>query len=506
MSTITLKDIGPHTRLEIQVTPGVNIVRGDNELGKSIAVRAVAALASGDTDSARLLPVRDGQRQGLVEGFGTTLIIGRRTTRAGIMSDVEPLASRIDLGALIEPGIKDPVAAMRKQIRALLTLTKTKLTWEEFLKILPGEHQEAIDEDFADDDPVELAQKVKRSMEKKAREWKSKADEADTAAKTARAACHGLDLTQPSDDESLQAAYQQAVEHRAKLAADTAAANRAAASRDAAREKLAELGALPDLVVLTEKHEAAVAHVANLDDRISAMRTDLRLLENDREHADKMRLAVGEHLIQAKQQHEAVSGLTEAVDAEVPPAPHESALTAAVESVRKAVEQGALVRRAWEKSDEAAEYDKVTSHCLSVEQIYRNAAHATDAVLSDAVSSGVFRIQEGRLQAQDHNEVWRDYMSLSEGARAKIALQAISETRGESDELLLATLDQTYWDGQGTRNRDIINEEAKAHNIAIVTGEVCDGPLEVVRWSEVQADVTPAVPRKTGKTQSARIA
>ncbi|MDP6468501.1 MAG: ATP-binding protein [Pirellulaceae bacterium] len=135
--TISIRDIGPHTSLELQVSPGVNVISGHNESGKSIAVRCVAALAGGDAKS---LPIRDGSAAGLVSGFGTTLSIGARNTRAGEFSDADSLEDRINIAALVDPGLKDPAAATKHRTRALLTLTGTKLTFEDFRTILPEAH------------------------------------------------------------------------------------------------------------------------------------------------------------------------------------------------------------------------------------------------------------------------------------------------------------------------------------------------------------------------------
>ena len=98
--TIDIRDIGPHTHAQIIVTPGVNIVSGPNESGKSIIVRCVAALAGGDAKS---LPIRDGCASGLISGFGTTLSIGARNSRAGEFTDADSLEDRINIASLVDP-------------------------------------------------------------------------------------------------------------------------------------------------------------------------------------------------------------------------------------------------------------------------------------------------------------------------------------------------------------------------------------------------------------------
>ena len=491
--TISIRDIGPHTSLELQVSPGVNVISGHNESGKSIAVRCVAALAGGDAKS---LPIRDGSAAGLVSGFGTTLSIGARNTRAGEFSDADSLEDRINIAALVDPGLKDPAAATKHRTRALLTLTGTKLTFEDFRTILPESQRSEITDDFSAEDPVDLAGKIKRQMEKDARHWKDEAGKQELRAKTLLAATDGVDIEGDHDEDSLRASYTSAVQAKSTLDAKAKRIQQETSTYELAKAELAKAGDLPDMDVLHRgldereaEHSQAEKDEQHADDKV--LRIEQELADANRERAiatantanaaRSVRDLLGV-IASAEKSHESFASIKKVVDRGAPDgAPEAEEVTEASNAVlaaEVALTAGAEIRKAIQSReaaqghlDEAAEHNRKAI-------VYRDAAKGTDTVLSEAVSSPVFRFEGGHLQAEDHTGTWRPYADISEGGRWKLALLAVSSAI-EGDSLHLVTIDQTAWDGLDSENRALIARESEEHNIAIVTAECSDEALAV---------------------------
>lgn len=487
--TIRIRDIGPHSNLEIQVKPGVNVLCGRNEAGKSIAIRCVSALSGGD---AKGLPVKDGSAGGMVSGFGTTISVGMRTQRAGELKDAEPLNERIDLATLVDPRIKDPVAANKHRVRALLTLTKAKLTYEDFRDILPENRREEIDADFDSADPVELAASIKREMEKKARRHGEDADEAASQLKACLQSIEGIDLEADCDEEKLRQEHQTAVERKAKIEAEISAARLAGHKYQKAKEKLETLPKLPDLKAIeaemTRRSEEARRTDSELEEAKHALRRAEEAVEQAKRVADSAYRSEQDQqsvLKAAQEQHEAVAELSELVASEPEPGPTNEELETALEAVKaaeEAVANGVSIRRAREKNETAQGHLRKQEEAYQISQVYRQAAAATDQVLTNAVKSPYFSVAGGELCAKDHKDVVRPYADLSEGARYKIAIKAVSEAVGNGSFYFVA-LDQNAWDGLNTESRAEVAREAVKHNVAIITGEVSDDDLSVYHYA-----------------------
>jgi DNA repair ATPase RecN len=486
-NTITIRDIGPHSNLEIHCLPGVNVISGFNEAGKSIAIRCVAALAGGD---AKGLPIRDGSACGMVSGFGTTISVGMRTQKAGELRDAEPLSERIDLATLVDPRLKDRAAANKHRVRALLTLTKKRLSFEDFRKVLPEDRQAEISADFDSTDPVELAGAIKREMEKRARRFSEDADEAASTAKALLAAIDGIDADSECDEVELRRAHQTAVEKKAKIEAEINSARLSEHRYKSAAAKLESVAATNVGEIDREYKdrcaasvEAGKAHAAAREALAKAQaeldRTERAAIAAARAEDDQRRV-----LEAAKKECEAVAELREIVQHGPGSGPTMDELEAAIVDVKaaeEAVANGVAIRRAAEKREAAKEYLKKQEAAYAVSQVYRQAAASTDTVLTEAVDSEYFAVKGGELFAEDREGVLRPFAELSEGARYKIAIKAVAESV-EGDAFYFVPLDQNAWDGLNSESRAEVARTAVEHNVAIVTGEISDDELTVYHF------------------------
>lgn len=175
MESITLKDIGPVKEISFQLQGfGLTVLSAKNGKGKSIVLDAIqkAALGKGR------LPLRDGARRGMVDAGGVVITVGGTTRYTGEFQ-VENLESRLPLAQLVDPGIKSAEAADKARIKALVALTGVEAS-----RALFASHP-AFASDFGDvvsdeatqtDDLVDMAARVKREYEAKAREAEKEAD------------------------------------------------------------------------------------------------------------------------------------------------------------------------------------------------------------------------------------------------------------------------------------------------------------------------------------------
>lgn len=496
--TIEIKDIGPITSQVLHIEPGVTVISGQNEVGKSTAIMATAALA-GRKDVG--LSVRDGCKNGMVQGLGTTLLVGARTTRAGEL-DVESIEDKIDLASLVDPGLKQPQAATKKRIRALISLTGTRLDIADFSVILPEAMQGEILQADADDDPVDMAGKIKRRMEGKAREMEEQAKEYETRAVGSKMIYEHLDIDAPHDSAVLQQAYEDALQDSGSIkgqvkAAATRADEIASAKRTLVIAESAGNGlaiAEAQLQAKQKAHEAADSAAfeakANVDScqcQIDEMIQRIARLKQSAAECAKTRDAALDAMnSQAatvegiKRETSHLAELRKLAEAVAPEAPSEDDVAAAKEAADKAfaaLELASKVRDGLKAKEEHDKHRKTQADFLEKANIFRLAAHATDDVLSNAIDAKTLKMIEGefRYVEGDRNE---PYDRLSDGKRWQVAILEIARTiHKTAKRLAVIPLNQQAWEGMDEANRKIVAEAAVECEICIVTAEAGSGPL-----------------------------
>lgn len=493
METIEIRDVGPVHSHTIPVAPGVTILTGANEVGKSTCIAATSALAGRDID----LSVRDGCKRGLVEGLGTVLSIGKRAVRTGDL-EAESVEDRLDLGLLVDPGLKDPKAATKKRVKALLSLTGTKLEVEDFASILPEELRATeLSAADKDEDPVDLASKIKRRMEKRARELEERVGILAGKIDARKERLKGADLEAPSDSDRLQSALLKAVENLAKANQQLEAwENHQKAQKDAAIElaKLQSEGS-GKLRAARKAHgdaEAkateALALAGEAADEVDKLRRQLeeaeRKAERLKSQSNEAHSALGAALA-AKQAAEDAMGqaerLRQLAEAQAPPAPSVAevqALTNARIAATQAVEKGAQVRELQTVAAELEALKKEHRDAERLAQVFRDAAAGTDEVLSNAVDCRTLRVIEGELYYAEGKRK-EPFARLSDGKRWQVAITAVALAiqKARGDKLAILPVQQPAWEGLDDANRAIVHETAEACGVCIITAEKSTGPL-----------------------------
>jgi hypothetical protein len=199
---------------------GVRIFTGDSATGKTTVLRALQALL-GDADAARGLTPTDGHDKGEIVGLGRSVRIGKNVRTLGHVQ-VPSLRGRFDISVLVDPGVQDAAARKKARVRCLVALSGQTASIESLL----GEHFEEYGRDLGIDeanydDPVALADAVKRAIDAKALEKTRESDRLNGGAVAKMGEAGNVDeLVEVESIEVATEAYKEAVRTHDRLESD----------------------------------------------------------------------------------------------------------------------------------------------------------------------------------------------------------------------------------------------------------------------------------------------
>lgn len=492
---VTIENIGAVHHLEIPIPPdgGVVVLTGRNGTGKSTALRATESLLSGSKPPGP----SDGSTNGVVEGFGVTIKVGRTSRRSGELT-VAGLEGRFDLSKLVDPGIKDPTAADVARIRALIGLTGVVADTSVFVDLAGGKESLAkavAVEDLQTDDLVEMAGRVKRGFERLARIEEQAADHEIAAADALKAHASEDEGEQFPTEAEMRESFRSAcefksrLEQRAKQAAKAVEdAAKMRSDLESAKELLEQIGSVAALrLQLDESRKLMDAN----RDRIVELNGEIEKLlsENQRE---QVRFDGFHRELQAAETTAAlVTSLEERVAsiADVVPPTAEELETAdrAIASSQSRIERHGASRKAreaWAKTRQHKENAK--QHTALAERL-RSMAAGCEGVLTDAVAkAGVplkVQVKDGttRLVIDTRRGV-TPFAELSDGERWKLAID-VATTCLPSHAVFF--ISQEGWEALDPINRSLVDEHARSHGVTILTAEASDEPQVTARQFEV---------------------
>lgn len=473
--TIELVDIGPikHVSIPVPEGGGLCVLRGRNGRGKSKALEAIDAALSGRGG----LSVRDGALRGEVNAFGVKITVGRSTRRTGEL-EVESLEGRLDVAALVDPLVKSPEAADARRIKALVSLAGVTPSPELFHGLVggAGEFEKLVSKTTAEsDDLVVMAERVKRELEAAARKAEDAAEHAAGHAQAKREAAAGVDLSAESDAATLQQALEEAIRSESSLKAQAAAAEKAAKTIREAQERLEDAEAAyqgptaAEALASERKAEELVAAVNREVQEVEALLAKNRALQQEANAA----LAAAIRERKAAEQHEqTIAAWRDQLAADLPAAVSADELAerrAAVSRSRAAVELGALIRDARRKLDESEQSAAKAKQHRAEAQRLREAAKATDEVLSGAIAAcgSPLRVEAGRL-VLDTRRGATYFGELSHGERWRLALDIAIEKLGPGGVL---TIPQEAFESLDPQNRQAIAEHVAGRGVLVLTAE-----------------------------------
>ncbi len=265
---IVITDTGPIVGdfvLDLSNGPGLYELRGGKGAGKSTTIRCIESLIAGHAVD---LTVRDGQLGASISGFGRIVPIGSRKKTRGEL-DIDSLDYRggYSVSDITDPPQQGAAPADAHRIKALASLCGVKpdpTLYYPLVLTLPGKAATAGElgdwtkaaklaleklipaKELETDDPVLLANRIKRRLDEAARQAEAAAEHAMGHARGCEDSLAGIDLAGPCDQAELDAAADAAVMRETSLKAQAATAARAAKEVAAARENLRNITASYD--------------------------------------------------------------------------------------------------------------------------------------------------------------------------------------------------------------------------------------------------------------------
>lgn len=492
MSSVLIENVGAIAKLSIPVPDGggVVVLKGPNGIGKTTALDGVSALVNGGKPPS----LRDGAKRGVIEGLGAKITVGLSSRRSGEI-EVRSLEGRLDVSDIVDPGIASVEAADARRIRALVAVSGVTASSETFADLVPGGADEieahVTEKVLGSGDALEIAGAVKRMLESKARQVETQAENTEGKAKTLAAQAGNVDADQVVDPARLQSDFEDAVRRQQEIeAAD--AARRKALSTVAECEASLNASTEPpeDIDVLRARSKSLVTQfderqkeLIALEEQLGAAREKLQQTRND------IRL-VDEQMSAAKRDRDHVAALRKMLDEAkaVPPVePNQiEAARLCVDMAREAIERGALLRAAMEKSQQAAAAFADVNQLRRQAEKLRESAAGTDGILSDLVAKlGVplsVKVVDGRTRlVTETDRGLIPFADLSAGERWRIALDIAIEAVGLRGLLVIR---QEAWEGLDPENRGEIAEHCRNRGSVLLTAEADGGEgiaVEVMR-------------------------
>lgn len=478
---VLIEDVGPIKHLHFAAPPGeITILRGRNGVGKTQALAVVDALTGGPSK----LTGRDGTTSGTARGFGMKISIGRGgANRKSGELEVESIEDRMSIDQLVDPGLKDPVAADGKRIRTLVQLAGKTPSLSLFEHLLPeGRLVELVPEEAAQaSDLVDMASRTKRALEAQARKKEDEASGLRRDAEAKLATTNGVNLNAPCDRIELQNALTAATERWSRL-------RQQRQSGQDAEKKRAD-----DLVKLEEAREAVrdLQSVEDCEGKVARANDAVRL---SREKVDRLKRELAEAeghlrtfqvalqaetqiLDSAKARRTTIAALEGVVSSPLPTSPTQEEVDAAfAEKVdaATAVEVGVQVRDAQQRVVQAGQITEKAEAAAEAAAELRDAARGTEDVLSQIVAEmgGAFKVNSELRLIVPGTERGEEYFSeLSHGERWKLAITVAIEAFRRTDKPGLLAIRQEAWEGLDGVNRRLVAEAIEGTDLSVITAE-----------------------------------
>lgn len=471
-NAITLDNVGPIEHFEFSGSkPGITVFSGPNGVGKSIFQQAIQAAAAGSGK----VPLRDNTRRGEVNAFGATITIGGNCRHTGTF-EVLSLNGRFNLAELVDPRIDTPALADAARIKALVSLTGVQADVNLFRK------NEAFSDTFATvvnpasastDDLVDMAKKIKADYDRAALA-SEKTAERETSMASAHVPDKDLDLMEESDASVLQAAYNERRDELTRL--EEQARNAASFKEQANRAKkiLDDVG----VTGLDEVRRQAVAtiessleDIASKTEEINQLKLKIQRLQGEIQACQAAEHNAKQVIAHTDSQLKMVASAREMLSKPAITPPEQSDIDDAKEALalaQSAIEKGAIIRQAKLDAKKVQDHRKNAKLALQTAAKYRDAAKATDIVLSDSIKCKYLRVESdgksSRLFTDTPERGKTLYHELSDGQKYKIAIDIGADQVGDGG---LLTVDQIGWEGIDADNRIAIHAHAIQRGVHI---------------------------------------
>ncbi len=482
---IKWKDNGPVKNYQVEVPDeGLLVFEGPPGSGKSTMLLSLEEAL--DPDRKVHIPIRDGAPRAEVEIFGQLVL--RRSLKARRIGRLEiaTLSGKFTVGDLVEPKFKDPLPRDAHRIKAVLQLTSATVDTSAFYPLVGS--QDAFDKyvppsSLNTTDIVEVAAVVKSYLEQAARALEQEVETLQTKAEAARLAANGTDLEGPHDAKVLSEAHENTIREHSRLKAEAKAYADAETKREESREEMNKLAreykglGRPEAFELAER---AKSYHETTKSEVERLKEELRKAEG-MEISARAAFELADQRLETAQAHAAaLAALQRVVDTKLPDQVLEIDLFTAqndVEIALRAVETGALIRKARADRENALNLKSEAETKGSEAEQLRDAAKATDSVLAEAIQSlGLpLGVRDGRLmitnsdRSPDGYELFED---LSKGEKTKLVIQIAIKAVGPGG---MFPIPQEFYEGLTESNIIQIAQELENTGVLAITAKAVDG-------------------------------
>jgi len=455
MSTVDISDVGPIRKLQIPVEPGtVVVLEGGNGKGKSTALRAVA---TGIKEKGGGLTPRDFTTSGTISLPGVTVRIGARVSAKGEASHGFVLVDTSGVGQLINPGVKDPAAADKKRLQALVDIAGIQpaaLKLNEFLGDLKGF-------EIPDKPVTEIVSALKRWLDAQSRDAEGKAN-------TAQGALQQIgEIPDPSGEDVRGPEEVQ----RQLVAADNEASNlraRQAEAREASESISQAATDIPSVEETAKASEAASAEVAALRERLASAEATAQAAKLAAESAQQ------QHATLDRLKAKVANGVSEqdVLDAD-------AKLKALKEEHAAAVKHKADSELATQLRQQAAELKAEIEQQEGTAKHLRGLAAKTPELLSVAVDDlEGWTIDKSLRLCCEHARGAIPFSELSPGEQAIRAIEVVSKRASvDESQLPIGVLPQDVLESLDQENRAKLVEFARESGMCIISGLASSGDV-----------------------------
>ncbi len=400
---ISIKDLGPVTEFEYQLdSPGLHVLKGRNGCGKTTTLRTVQLATDGNTD------VRPGKRDGAPRGeatiAGKTLRVVKQIREEGELT-IEGLGD-LSIADLHSPSFEKATTRDRHRIKTLTRLAGVKADATLFHGLLGGQEQfEAVvpHDSLTTDDLVDMAQRVKRAIEREAQRVEEREKTALADARAQASIAESVDMSLEHDDAKLQALLESAIKfhslEKGKLDAlltKREAASDSIAKADAARARLSELGQGKTVTEATADRARAKAALDDAEAKVKRIELELDAAKATARAAGTAYDAARSAVEQAKREEALHAELHSAINAAGIEAPSEESIidqqndvdyaARSVASAKEAVTLGVKIRGAIEAQRRSERANEASKELHRKAKALRDAASDTADVLTGAIA------------------------------------------------------------------------------------------------------------------------
>jgi hypothetical protein len=472
--SIKIENLGPSELVEVPLADGggVTVLRGRNDLGKSEALKAVSALAgSGDK-----LTVRNDAApgtKGKVSGCGVELTVFKSTRIKGV-AEFEVLSGDFSIEDVVDPGVKDSVAADAKRIKALLRVGCAAIDPKDFYGLVGGQDNfmQAVGP-AEETDPLVVSSRVRAWLHKQSGTLEKEADALSNKAAGVKHAYKGVDLEAEASSSDLQSRLEAAIREQSIFQTRREDYLLATDRWSDAKTQLAAAESEHNPAAVDEaaaRIDNARMQLVNAEVLVVSIKEQLELAVKD---VDRWRQAVtssAEEHKQAERNALAIARLRKVVVDGTPTPVSEDDVAKAklvVDQAREALEAGAKVRDARAQLESAAKM-VVKSVALAKEaEDCRERAAKVNAVLNQAVEKlGVGLTVKNERLIIDRAGKQKLFDEISAGARRKVVLDIAIDKLGPTG---LLPLCQEAWESLDGVARNEVYEHLRTRGVNMVT-------------------------------------